>query len=358
VKLAAIICALCLGAAPAAAQAPAFDPQARVTEALEQVRPVAYHRDRLDWAAIEARARALAEGARDEVDLMPAYQALVSYLEDNHSQVEYPAGLMERWRERYGNRRMLPDPPPSPPRSTSRFMTRREPEVRATPLGSSSIGVIIVPSAQYEPLPSTFGARLHAGVRAVQDQVCGYVVDLRGNTGGALFPMVVGLSDLIGDDRRVVYVRPDGSEMVARLKDGALSALPEDGPEILLDRIEGWQAAPSVGARPVAVLMDDATGSSGEGAALALIGRDRVRTFGGRTAGVASANQEIALSDGTILLVTTAMMADQRGRTYPEGIPPDEPIASSEGENDAVQAAAEAWLTTQEGCSALRTSAG
>lgn len=93
-KLAAIICALCLGAAPAAAQTPPFDPQARVTEALEKIRPVAFHRDRLDWAGIEARARALAEGARDEVDLMPAYQALVSYLEDNHSQVEYPAGRL------------------------------------------------------------------------------------------------------------------------------------------------------------------------------------------------------------------------------------------------------------------------
>jgi hypothetical protein len=350
-RLAAIVCMLCLGAAPAASQTPAFDPQARVTEALELIKPVAYHRDRLDWAAIEARARALAEGARDEVDLMPAYQALVSYLEDNHSKVEYPAGMMERWRERYGSRRMLPDPPPSPPRSTSRFITRREPEVRTTPLASTAVGVIVVPSARYEPPPSTFGARLYAGVRGIEDQVCGYVVDLRGNTGGALFPMVVGLSDLIGDDRRVVYVRPDGTEMAARLKDGAMHALMEDGSETLLDRIDDWRPAPGADARPVAVLMDDATGSSGEGAALSLIGRKGVRTFGGRTAAVASANQEIALSDGTILLITTALMADQLGRTYQDGIPPDEPISPSTDENDAAQAAAEAWLATQGGCS-------
>lgn len=350
-RLAAIICTLWLGAAPAAAQTPVFDPQARVTEALEQIRSVAYHRDRLDWAAIETRARALAEGARDEVDLMPAYQALVSYLEDNHSQVEYPTGMMERWRERYGNRRMLPDPPASRPRSTSRFMTRPEPTVRTTNLGAATAGVIVVPSARYEPPPSSFGARLHTGVRGMQDQVCGYVVDLRGNTGGALFPMVIGLSDLIGDDRRIVYVRPDGSEMVARLKDGSMTALSEDGSTIVLDRLEGWRPAPGANARPVAVLMDDATGSSGEGAALALIGRDRVRTFGGRTAGVASANQEIALSDGTVLLITAAMMTDQAGRTYPEGIPPDEPVPTSQANDDA-QAAAEAWLATQDGCAA------
>ena len=185
----------------------------------------------------------------------------------------------------------------------------------------------------------------------MQDQVCGYVVDLRGNTGGALFPMVIGLSDLIGDDRRIVYVRPDGSEMVARLKDGSMTALSEDGSTIVLDRLEGWRPAPGANARPVAVLMDDATGSSGEGAALALIGRDRVRTFGGRTAGVASANQEIALSDGTVLLITAAMMTDQAGRTYPEGIPPDEPVPTSQANDDA-QAAAEAWLATQDGCAA------
>lgn len=351
-RLAAIVCALCLGTGPVAAQTSTFDPQARVTEALERIRPVAYHRDRLDWAAIETRARGLAEGARDEVDLMPAYQALVSYLEDNHSKVEYPAGMMDRWRDRYGERKMLPDPPPSPPRSTSRFMARREPEVRTTQLGSARVGVIVVPSARYEPPPSTFGARLHADVRAIEDQVCGYVVDLRGNTGGSLFSMVTGLSDLIGDDRRIVYLRPDGSEMVARVKDGAIRAVFDDGSEMLLDRIEGWQAAPGVETRPVAVLMDDATGSSGEGAALAFIGRERVRTFGGRTAGLASANQEIALSDGTVLLITTAMMTDQVGRIYPEGIPPDEPIAPSVGDEDLVQVAAAAWLATQEGCSA------
>lgn len=354
-RLAAIVCAICLcalcpGMSHATAQTSDFDPQARVTEALAAIRPVAYHRDRLDWVAIEARARALAEGARDEVDLMPAYQALVSYLEDNHSQVEYPPGLMDRWRERYGTRRMLPNPPPGPPPPTLRFRDRTEPEVRTTPLGAARAGVIIVPSARYEPPPSTFGSRLHAGVRGIQDEVCGYVVDLRGNTGGALFPMVVGLSDLIGDNRRVVYVRPDGSEMSASLTDGAMHALVEDGEEILLDRIEAWVPAPGVDLRPVAVLMDGATASSGEGAALALIGRDRVRTFGEQTAGLASANQEIALSDGTILLITTALMTDQRRRTYPEGIVPDEPIAPTE-DGDAVQAAAEVWLATQDGCS-------
>jgi carboxyl-terminal processing protease len=185
----------------------------------------------------------------------------------------------------------------------------------------------------------------------MSSDVCGYVVDLRGNTGGDMFPMVVGLFDLIGEGHLMRFVHPDGSGTSILFADGAVHGLLDDGEQILLDRVEGWTPDPEAASRPVALLIDDATASSGEGAALALIGREGVRTFGGRTAGRASANQMVRLSDGTRLFITVSMMTDRRGRTYPDGVAPDEAIASG-GPDDAVEQAGRAWLTRQPACAA------
>lgn len=351
---AAALAALCtLGATTAVAEDAGFDPQARMTEALGRVRPIAYHRATLDWEAIEKRVRALAEGARDEVDLMPAYQAVVSYLEDNHSSVRYPEGLMDRWRERYGNRRMLPDPPPSRPRADSSFAGRTEPEVRLADLpGAQSVATIVVPAVAYaDSIPSPYGTRLHRAVREVHAEVCGYIVDLRGNTGGDMFPMVIGLADLIGEGHRVVFQKPDEPGSSAVLTAGTVQAEMEDGSSMPLDRVADWRPPPpEIEARPVAVLIDGATASSGEGVALALIGREGVRTFGAASAGLASANEPLTLSDGTRLFITTSMMTDRLGRTYPQGISPDEPVTTEGEAGDAVDAAAKAWLATQASC--------
>ncbi|WP_372706396.1 S41 family peptidase [Brevundimonas sp.] len=69
----------------------------------------------------------------------------------------------------------------------------------------------------------------------------------------------------------------------------------------MINRVEGWSRVTGPSTAPIAVLIDGATGSSVEGAALSLIGRATARTFGSRTYGVASANERVELSDGMVM---------------------------------------------------------
>lgn len=348
--------------APAGARAQTppvpFDPQARITEALGQVRPIAYHSSRLDWAAIEARARALAAVAKDEIDLLPAYQAVVWYLEDNHSFLLPTPALRSGWAARYGDRRLLPD---SPRRraAESPFSTRTVPTslLRVLPTGRS-VAVIVVPAVNTirGETSAPYGNALYAAVAEVESAACGFVVDLRGNTGGDVWPMVTGLSDLVGDGYAFGYVTAEGQfQPYAVLRDGAALSDPVDPEEPVINRVEGWRRVPGASTAPIAVLIDGATASSGEGTVLSLIGRPTARTFGSRTYGVASSNDRVELSDGVVMYITTTMAADRDGKVYPDGIPPDEPIEPGPGEPDdpadAVEEAAARWLMSQPACS-------
>src|SRR5690606_41865427 len=98
---------------------------------------------------------------------------------------------------------------------------------------------------------------------------------------------------------------------------------------------------------PGPLLRADAAATAGEGVATAFAGRALTRSFAAGTYGVASSTEGYPLADGANVVVTTAMMVDRNGRTYPDGIEPDQ-VIDGEGE-DAVDAA-RAWLALQPAC--------
>ncbi|RZJ16611.1 MAG: hypothetical protein EON91_12520 [Brevundimonas sp.] len=349
--LAILAAALTLTAAtPQAADAAAspFDAQARVTEAIAAIRPTAYRRDAVDWAAIETHARADAATARDTIDLLPVYSRLLTALGDHHSFVQVDQSLRDAYKARYG-REFDADVPRKP--QTSTFIMRRERSARPLALASGK-------QAELVTAPKVFGggadARAYADtvfghVAAASERACGYVVDLRGNVGGNVWPMKAGLSALLGD----AYLNSDS---YARFENGAFLVNEGQYKGMEAARATNWRSLPGLENTPVAMLIDDGVGSSGEGIAVAFSGRPNTRFFGQTTAGVASSNEGFTLSDDVNLVVTTSMMADREGRIYPDGVPPDTPVAHGEGDpadpDDAVVEAAKAWLTTQPGCAA------
>ena len=132
----------------------------------------------------------------------------------------------------------------------------------------------------------------------------------------------------------------------AELKDGSVFSLAAAGREVMT-AVPGWADLPALRAVPVALIIDDGVASSGEGVVIEFVGRPSTRVFGTRTYGVASANESFELSDGVRLYITVAMMVDRKGRTYPDGIDPDE-ITLTEGE--APIQVARAWLAVQPAC--------
>lgn len=163
--------------------------------------------------------------------------------------------------------------------------------------------------------------------------VVGWVVDLRGNGGGNMWPMIAGLGPIVGDDTLGWFVDPLGEAIPWGYHDGAswlngfeLVPLPE--PYTLLR------------ARPkVAVLVDNVVASSGEATFIAFRKRPNTRSFGTFTCGLSTSNSGFLLSDGAILNLTVSVMADRTRQTYGGSISPDERLL----DNEVVQRAVE-WL--------------
>ncbi|WP_082384951.1 S41 family peptidase [Brevundimonas sp. AAP58] len=350
-RLAVLVIGLAL-AGPAVSQE-AFDPQARVTEALQAVRPIALNRDSVDWVAVEARARELAASASDTIDLLPAYHWIVWSLGDNHSFISPSDEQYDEWVRRNGRNRYLPDLPRR--RVSNSEFHDRPVSGRDLPLGTGSVArTVVVPAFGGSDADNSFAQSI---TDALGDGgACGFVVDLRGNSGGNMFPMTAGLWPLLGEgysypaiagpgleDARIAF---ESGQMVGYASAGASAAI--------LGALPTWTPGTNISQLPMAVLIDQGVASSGEGTAIALRGREGTRYFGEPTYGVASANDILTLSDGIQMAVTAAYLRDSQGRIYPDGIPPDEPVSTGQGDprdpDDAVLEAAKAWLAQQPSC--------
>ena len=152
----------------------------------------------------------------------------------------------------------------------------------------------------------------------------GWLVDLRGNMGGNMWPMLVGVGPILGEDTLGYLVEPNNAKAVWRYEKG----------RALLDgdiQAETAHYYTLKSAKPVvAVLTDTLTASSGEAVAISFKARKYTRSFGAGTCGVSTNRSRFYLSDGSVILLTTAVFADRRLVRYGHSIAPDEPLKSSE----------------------------
>lgn len=258
--------------------------------------------------------------------MYPAITALLQRLGDHHNFLESPS------------RRVAEREVGSNPALQTRVLSER-------------VGWMSVPGYAGNDADSTraYAARMHAALRAMAPRaVCGWVVDLRPNTGGNVWPMLAGLQPFLGPDTL--------GSFVVRTTSGPTRA----------PGSSGWVAGAHVTAAPprdltslasayVAVLTGPRTASSGEAVAIAFRGRPRTRSFGLPTAGLSTAPAGFPLPDGALLMLTTATDADRMGRPYGGTVMPDEAVQDrGTGVEDAALAAAVRWLTEETGCRAYR----
>ncbi len=309
---------------PASEPPPAAAARAYLDSALALMARHSVRRAQVDWAALRAGARRRLHGARDEAGTWPAIRWALRELGDRHSFFLSPA---EARRSAAAGSAWAAD-------SSAGLLEGR-------------VGYVRIPA--YAGEDSALAARF---AQAVQDAIagqaaagaCGWVVDLRGNGGGNMWPMLAGLGPLLGGERLGAFVTPDGRRSAWHYAGGTswLDSLPMAGPV----------AAPRVlrSLPPVAVLTDQGTGSSGEAVAIAFRERPGARSFGAATAGLSTANEPFALPDGARLFLTVSVMADRTGTLYGARVPPDEVVAAGEGGTDPVLDAARRWLAGQPAC--------
>ncbi len=248
----------------------------------------------VDWPARAAEARADIGGAVTPADTYPAIRSAIGALGDRHTRFETP-GQAEKVSA--ATDRPLP---------TSRLIDGR-------------FGLVSLPRLDtLRKADLIFAHRYADTVRTSLEAfdrvpVCGWIVDLRSNSGGNVWPML--------DSLRPLAMLPPG------LHDGTDPEWDLHYPRFRL----------AYASRPVAVLLGPDTASAGEAIALDFIGRPGIRTFGNLTAGYTTANHTTDLPDGAVLSVPASRMTDRNGRLQVGGIMPDEVAEDAE-------AAAVRWL--------------
>lgn len=184
---------------------------------------------------------------------------------------------------------------------------------------------------------------------------CGWVVDLRFNPGGNMWPMLAGIGPILGEGSPGAFIDADGVRM-PWFYEGGVAGVIRGGQRFTASRV-GRPYQLRRPDPPVAVLTDRNTASAAEAIAIAFRGRANTRSFGLATNGVPTANTVYGMPDGATVVLTTAWEADRDGVRYEGTIVPHELISgvitqTPNPQSDDTLARALAWLADQPACRA------
>ncbi|MEV8325092.1 S41 family peptidase [Kitasatospora sp. NPDC056731] len=301
-----------------------MSPEARgyLSEALDLIQQKSLNTAKVDWPKLRTQAFAQAATARTPADTHTAIRAAVTALDDHHSRF-YPPDQAAK----------VDADPEAVNAPTTRQLTGRIAQLTLPAVNGSE---------------HTYAGYVTRGRAAVAEvSACGWVVDLRGETGGGMWAPLAVAAPILGDGPLGAFVTADGTRSTWSVRDGVpyLDDAPQASPATHDDKTPDT---------PVAVLTGRATGSAGEAVAIAFIGRPATRSFGQPTYGVPTGNAAHRLSDGAVLLLTGAAEADRTGRVHEGPIEPDEPVETADPrkDDDPALAAAVAWLSNQTPCKA------
>jgi carboxyl-terminal processing protease len=314
---------------PPPADAPvAAEARRLVDSALAIARTHSLWRDTISWDAVAADMRRRLAGASGVRDAYPVVAALARRLGDHHSFFMAPTMGMPRPAAAGG----------------AAPVARAEPDVETRWLARERVGYLRVPAhGGGDPEASrAYVVRARTAIAAQRDSgACGWVVDLRTNGGGNMWPMLGALRPLLGEAPLGAFRSPTDTMVWSARGIGA--AVDPYGP--------AFAPLPDLTAAPVAVLTGPRAASSGEAVATAFRGRPATRTFGTPTAGLSTANRGFSLPGGGSLVMTVSVYVDRTGKEYGHEMLPDEQVAEVAGA-DAPLDAALAWLARQPGCAA------
>lgn len=268
-----------------------------------------YHADDPEWPAARAAILDAARSSGDYAELYPLLEEGTQIAGGRHSSF-VPAGAAP---------------------------AAAEPSAQPTVRSDSGITTIVLPemvSPRAEDLQA-YATAVADGIDESAAHTCGWVVDLRGNRGGNMNPMLSGVAALLPHGDALSFVDRGGNATPVTIEARGAAVAGNVAVDV--------GARSKVTGQPIAILQDEWTASSGEAVLAAFRGVDGVRTFGTDSAGYTSANVSHTLFDGATIVLTESLYVDRTGRNYEEGaIAPD--LNSTDAKADA-----RAWLG-EEGC--------
>ena len=282
-------------------------------KAIQVVRANALRSRDVDWWTVEPEIRLMAKEAKTSPQVYPAIRAMLAKLGDHHS------FLMELRASQKMNAQGYAVKPPK------------------VSLLAGSVGYVAIPGfvGTDEKAGKTFASTVVQAIAKASGAVhCGWIVDLRDNTGGNMWPMLAALKPFLGEEDLGSFVGSTGRSLPWRAPAYAAPGTTE----------------PDLSGVGAAILIGPKTASAGEAVAIAFRGRPHTRSFGEPTAGLTSGNEPFDLPDGSRIMLATVIELDREGNEHRGVLEPDQPVAANiTNDEDAARTAAQAWLQSS-GC--------
>ena len=282
-----------------------------------------YPRQRMEYEQAKVQLMLVLDGAPEQVDRAQLHarirQLLATLDADGHSLLFAP---VQQHRMRSANTARKAALPP------------------AFRLVATSRGAVL----RWTPPPDINGEGvIDASVKRFYDEAdahpeiegaCALVVDLSEQTGGTAWPPLIAMYPLFGRANTARFVERD-NKRIPIVDRAGLEASARAGAAGRANPL-----APYAGG-PLAVVVGSGTASAGEMLLVALLGEQRVQTFGQTSYGLSTANMTYPLADGSQLVLTEMRYAQGDAPVYRGGIAPMHPEAKGAPADAAVRTAAE-----------------
>lgn len=271
-------------------------PQTYLNKAVDVLEENSINRNSIDWVKFRNEVLEKGKEAESIEDTYPAIQYALGLLGDHHSFLMIPEQC-----------KTFTDPNLPLPEISSELIDNR-------------IGYIKIPGFRGDRNERAykFAQKIQDAIRELdKNNIKYWIVDLGDDTGGNMWPMLLGLGPILGDGIAGYFAGNNNSFISWGYSQGSVfstknQVMKLNTPYKLKNRIE-----------KLAVIISNNTCSSGEATAVSFIGIKNSCFIGEPTYGNSTSNMSFKLSDGAVLYLTVSKFADRNKKTYGVPINPD-----------------------------------
>lgn len=288
---------------------------------------------KVDWVALKQNAYKQAADLNSPYELGATMREMYSSIGDFHGSFFYRDSTF-RWN---GKKLVISD------------SVRQEWNKRSgikTAILDGNFGYVRVPS-----MPGSSRADFDRKAQELNDSLCtilnhyiqGIVIDLRLDGGGAMFPMILGLKQVLGEGKIGAFQTSRAQQWLIKnntfMMDTAILAAITPKCSVNAQSI------------PCVLLVGQGTGSSGEFLVMSFMGREKTFLIGNETGGYVTVNKGFDINNTSAMNLSVGYGLDRKGRIYKQAIKPDIVLDKTDNfnnlKNDAKIQAAVKWLNTQ-----------
>lgn len=282
-----------------------------LTKIINHTEKASLYRNKVDWNTVKVKAFELAKGAKTVTDLVPSLKYLLSAIEDDHGRIFFNNQVIAYY---YGD--LKEHQKGFNPEIYNQVQSGQTYQFEAKNIDKNIgyVRIVGLPMGDNEQMS-----------RAIDDAICKvaakkidkWIVDLRYNGGGNMFPMVEGLTSIIGDGNVGGSTGLTNEEnAVWKIENGDFYY---DDYSVQLKNNCQFKKMPKV-----AVLTSLYTASSGEALAVILKGRPNTRFFGEKTLGMITVTDWEIIDANTTMTISVSYYKDRNGKVYNQFVDPDE----------------------------------